>query len=125
MSIGFDRDRNRRQRQLTNNTNQKGKYHIRIILRDVFGFAEHHKKATYELRFKLTLTRNSDNSVLNKDKATNIRKIKFNSFEWYVPHCAASISQQDILSKHISSKVPTELLYVGRSVYTKEANTQI
>ena len=43
-SIGFDRDRNRRQRELTNIKSQKGKYHVRIYLKDVFGFAEYQKK---------------------------------------------------------------------------------
>ena len=33
LSIGFDRDRNRRQRELTNNKTQKGKYHVRIYLK--------------------------------------------------------------------------------------------
>ena len=44
-SIGFDRDRGRRQRELTINKTQKGKYHIRIYLKDIFGFAEYQKKA--------------------------------------------------------------------------------
>ena len=33
LSIGFDRDRGRRQRELTNNNTQKGKYHVRIHLK--------------------------------------------------------------------------------------------
>ena len=33
LSIGFDRDCNRRQRELTNNKSQKGKYHVRIYLK--------------------------------------------------------------------------------------------
>ena len=49
LSFGSDRDRTRRQQELTNNTNQKGKYHIRIYLKDVFGFAEHLLKANYAL----------------------------------------------------------------------------
>ena len=44
LSIGFDRDRNRRQRELTNNKNIKGKYHVRIYLKDVFGFLQNGKK---------------------------------------------------------------------------------
>ena len=43
-SIGFDRDRNRRQRELTKNKNTKDKYHVRIMLKEIFGFAEHQKK---------------------------------------------------------------------------------
>ena len=47
LSIGFDRDRIRRQRELTNNKNQKGRYHVTNMLKDNFGFAE--EKATYGL----------------------------------------------------------------------------
>ena len=39
--IGFDRSRDRRKSELSNNKSIKGKYHIRIYLKDVFGFAEH------------------------------------------------------------------------------------
>ena len=68
LSIGFDRDRNRRKRELTNNKNIKGKYHMRSYLKDIFWFAEHQEKATNGLGYKLTLTRNSDNAPLKKNK---------------------------------------------------------
>ena len=42
--IGFDRDCGRRSRELTNNKNIKGKYHMTIMLKDIFGFAEHQEK---------------------------------------------------------------------------------
>ena len=57
LSIEFDQDRKRRHRELTNNKNQKGKYHIRIMARDVFGFAEHQEKATYGFEYKLIFRR--------------------------------------------------------------------
>ena len=124
LSIGFDRDRNRRQRELTNNKTQKGKYHVRIYLKDVFGFAEYQDKGTYGLGYKLTLTRNTDNAVLNKDNAINLGKIKIIAIEWYVPHYTPSIQQQSILSKQIINKTPTEIKYPERSVFMKEVNTQ-
>ena len=37
LSIGFDR--NRRQRDLANNRNHKGKYQTRLMVRDIFGSA--------------------------------------------------------------------------------------
>ena len=86
MSIGFDRDRERRKRELTNNKNIKGKYRVTFLLRDIFSFAEHQKKGTYGLGYKLTLTKNSDNAVLNKGYAINNAKNKVNSIDWYVPH---------------------------------------
>ena len=124
LSIGFDRDRTIRRNELSNNKNIKGKYHVRIYLRDVFGFAEHQEKATYGLRYKVTLTRNSDNSVLNKADATNLGKVKINAIEWYVPHYTASMSQQAVLSNQIVNRIPTELQYIERSVFMKEVNTE-
>ena len=47
LPIGFDPDRNRRQNELSINKNMKGKFHVSIMLKDVFGFAEHQEKATY------------------------------------------------------------------------------
>ena len=124
LSIGFDRDRNRRQREFTNNKTQKGKYHVRIYRKDVFGFAEYQNKGTYGLGYKLTLTRNTNNAVLNKDSAINLGRIKINAIEWYVPHYNPSIQQQSILSKQIINKTPTEINYPERSVFMKEVNTQ-
>ena len=124
LSIGFDRDRNRRQRELTINKTQKGKYHIRIYLKDVFGFAEYQNKGTYGLGYKLTLTRNTNNAVLNKDDAINLGRIKINGIEWYVPHYSPSIQQQSIISKQILNKTPTQIQYPERSVFMKEVNTQ-
>ena len=124
MSIGFDRDRGRRLRELTNNKTQKGKFHVRIYLKDVFGFAEYQEKGTYGLGYKLTMTRNSDNAVLNKANATNNAKIKINAIEWYIPHYTPSMQQQSILSKQILNKTPTQIQYPERSVFMKEVNTQ-
>ena len=57
LSLGFDRNRGRRQRELTNNNNMKGKYHVTIMLKDIFGFVELQEKDTFGLGYKLTLTK--------------------------------------------------------------------
>ena len=124
LSIGFDRDRTRRRNELTNKKNIKGKYHVRIYLKDIFGFAEYQEEGTYGLGYKLSMTRNSDNAVLNKDNAINTGKVKINAIEWYVPHYTPSIQQQAILSKQILNKSPTQIQYPERSVFMKEVNTQ-
>ena len=46
------------------------------MLKDIFGFAEHHEKGTYGLGYKLILKPNSDNAVLNKGNALNNAKLK-------------------------------------------------
>ena len=122
LSIGFDRDRNRRKRELTNNKNIKGRYHLRIYLRDIFGFAEYQEKGTYGLGYKLTLTRNSDNAVLNKDNAVNNARIKINALEWYVPHYTPSLDEYTKLQTQIKHKTPS-LHYPERSVFMKEVST--
>ena len=74
LSILFERDRNSRQRELTDTKNVLGKYNVRIMLSDVFNFAEHQEKLTYGLGYRLVLTRNNDDSISNK--ASRIDKVK-------------------------------------------------
>ena len=76
LSIGFDRDRDRRKRELNNNKYLNGKFQVTFMLKDIFGFAQHQEKGTYGLGYKLTLTRHSDNAVLNEANATNSAKLK-------------------------------------------------
>ena len=73
-SIGFDRSCDRRRLEITNIKNRECKYHVRIMLKDVFGFAEHQEEGTCGIPFRLTLTGNTDNAVLNKDKEVNVGK---------------------------------------------------
>ena len=113
LSIGFDRSRNRREDELAPNKNTKGKYHLRIMLKDVFCIAEHQEEATYGLGFKPTLTRNKDDAVINKaGPAIADARIKIDHIHWHVPHYTPSIQQQSIVSNQILSKTPTELRYV-------------
>ena len=69
---------------------------MKNLLREIFGFSEHQQKA---IGYKLTLTRSSDNSVLNKAHATKIAKIEIIGIEWCVPHYTLSMEQQKIKSE--------------------------
>ena len=124
LSIGFDRNRGKRKNELTNNKNIKGKYHIRIYLKDIFGYAEHQENFTYGLGYKLTLTRNTDNAVLNKDKAVVNGRVKINSLDWYVPHYSPNLEEYNKLMTQIKKNSRTLLHYPERSVFMKEVNTQ-
>ena len=124
LSVGFDNSRNRRKDELALNKNIKCKYHLKIMLKDVFGFAECQEKATHGLGYKLTLTRNKDEAVIDKANAIGDARIKIDHIHWYVPHYTPSIQQQGTLSKQILSKTPTELRYVERSVFMKQVNNQ-
>ena len=124
MSIGFDRSRDRRQRQLTNNKNIRRKYHVKVFLKDIFGFAQHQLKDTYGLGYILTVTRIKDNAVLNKDNAINNANIEISTIHCYVPHFTPSVEQQVILFKKNQIRTPTELQYPERSIFMEEVNTQ-
>ena len=124
LSIGFDRNHDKRKRELTNNKNIKGKFHVRIYLRDIFGFAEHQEKGTYGLGYKLILTKNTDNAVLNKDNAVVVGRIKINSLDWYVPHYSPNLEEYTKLMTQIKKNSPTLLHYPERSVFMKQVNTQ-
>ena len=124
LSIGFHRNRDKRKEELLNNKSQKGKFHLRIYLKDVFGFAEYQQTGTFGLSYRLTLTRNTDNAVLNKNDATNNAKIVINGIEWYVPHYIPSLEDYNKLQIQLKQKTPTNLYYPERSVSMKEVNTQ-
>ena len=124
LSLGFYRSPNRRKDELAINKSVKGKYHVRIMLKDVFGFAEGQEKSTYGLGYKLTLTRKKDEAVIDKVVGIAEVRIKIDHIHWYVPHYIPSMQQQAIMSNQILNKTPTELRYVERSVFMKEVNIQ-
>ena len=117
LSIGFDRSRARRKDEITTSKNINGKYPVKIMLKDVFGFIAGQEKATYGLNYKLTLTRNKDDAVIDKAVGIADARIKIDHIHWYIPHYTPSIQQQSTLSKQVLSKTPTELRYVERSVF--------
>ena len=78
-------------------------------MKDIFGFAEHQNKATYGLRYNFVLTKNKENSVLNKENTVNNCNFEINSIHWYVPHYTPSLEQQKILMHQIAKMMATEL----------------
>ena len=109
LSIGFDRSSARRREEMTNNKNVKDKFHLRIMLKDVFGYSELQQKATFGLGYKLTLTINKDEAGIDKVAGNADARNKIDHIHWDVPHYTPSIQQQSILSKQILSKTPTQL----------------
>ena len=124
LSIGIERSSGRRRDDMTINKNVKGKFYLGMLMKDVFGFAEHQEKATYGLGYELTLTRSKDEAVIEKVAGVADARIKIDHIHWYVPHYTPSIQQQSFLPKQILSKTATELRYVERSLFMKELINQ-
>ena len=61
----------------------KGKFLVRVMLKDIFGLAEYQEKATYGLDYELTLTRNKDDAVLIKAEAIADARIELDNIHLY------------------------------------------
>ena len=123
-SLGFHRNRGVRRDELTLGKSIICKYHLRIMLKVVFGFAEHQEKATFGLGYKLTFLRDKDDAVIDKTADIVDARTKKDHIHWYVGIFTPYIQQQSFLSNRILSKTPTELRYIERSVFLKELNNQ-
>ena len=62
---------------------------------------------------------------MNKAYAINKSKIKTNRLELYVQQYTLSRDQQQIISKQILGKIPTDLQFVERSIFMKRVTTRI
>ena len=131
LSIGFHSSIDAREKELTKNKTIKGKYHVIIFSKDVFGFAEYQDNCTHGLGSKLTLQRNSDNHVLSHpaqaNSAANLAlagTVIVDDISVYVPHYTPSISNQILMLGHIVSKAATELSYIKKSSLMKDVTTE-
>ena len=95
LSIGFDHSRNRRSGELTANKSVKGRYHLKNLLKGVFGFAECQKKLLMVLNM---ITRSKDDAITDKTGGIADARIRIDHIHWYVPHYTPSIQQQSIFS---------------------------
>ena len=116
---GFDLNRNRRRDEMTNDKNVKGKYFLRIMLEDVFGFIQCQEKASYGLGFILTLTKSKDQAVIDRAAGIADARTKIDHIHWYVLHFIQSLSQQKIIMNRILKKTPTEFKYSKPSKSSK------
>ena len=130
LSIGFHRSIEARERDLSNNKTTKGTYHVRIYLKDIFGFAGHQDNCTYGLGYKLKLQRNSDKHALshragatNSDNLALAGRVIIGDIGLYVPHYTPSISNEKIMLGHIVSEAATEMSYINKSSYVRNLTT--
>ena len=74
--------------------------------------------------YKLTLTRNKDEAVIDKATGIGDARFKIDHFDWFIPHYTPSLDHEKILVKQIVDKTPTQLRYFESSVVMKEVNNQ-
>ena len=123
LPIGFDRDCGRRRDELSRNEKLKGKYHIRLMLKDDLGFAEDHEKATSIHGNKLTIRK-----VMMKPFWTKLSVMLMLELNVIICIGMCPITHHSfnikVIAEQISCKTTTELQYIGRSNFMKEVNDQ-
>ena len=96
LSIGSELDRGEKQQELPSYKSVTCKLHVRILLKDVLGIAEHQQKAVFGLGYKLTLTEKKDEAVLDKAAGTADARIEIDHIDSDVPPYTASIPQHGL-----------------------------
>ena len=94
------------------------------MLKNVFVFVESQEKTTYGIGFKLALTRNENESGLDKAVRIADPRTEIHHTHWYVTHYTPSIPQEELLPEQILSKTPTVHPHFERSVFMKEVKNQ-
>ena len=77
---------------IINNSNPKGSFSFKILLKHIFGFCGDYDKVVYGLKHNLTLTRNDDNDAIFRT-ANNAAgnpypngKVILSKTSWFMPH---------------------------------------
>ena len=102
----------------------KGSFFVRFRSKDVYGFAEHQKNATFGFVYKLALQRNSDNHAISHragTEAANLalaERILLEDISLFVPHYTPVLSPQTLMLEHFVPGAATDLSYIKRSFYT-------
>ena len=122
LMYGFEESTTISRQELTNNRIEKGRFFVRIKLKDLFGFADQ-EKITYGLGYSLTLKRKSSNDAILRGNAVDAAKVVVKDIPWYIPHYVPSFENQQLVLNQILNKNPTELFYTERIVFRKDVNT--
>ena len=89
------------------------------MLKVFLNFAVHQERGTYGPGYRLTLSRNSDNALLNKGNALNNAKIICNNIDWMLPTFKPNLEQQNVIMNQIEKKMAIELRYIERSIHVE------
>ena len=63
---------NVRKLYVINNSDPKGTFSFRVLLKHIFGFCEDYDKVEYGFKHDLTLTRNDDQDAIFRDNAADV-----------------------------------------------------
>ena len=83
---------------LGTNKVSRSELHAKILIEDVFGFAENQVKATYGLGFEITMYRKIGSAILSRNAATPDSGATMHAINWFVSLCTPNENQQDFMN---------------------------
>ena len=121
---GFARQIPEHARESTTNKTKPGNIQKENLLQQIFGSAEHQYEALngfcYEMKTK---TINSNNTAFLSIAATVNGEVVMKGVSWYIPHCAPSENQKDVVKEFVT-RHPTEMCYIKRLVFQRPVQQQ-
>lgn len=100
-----------RQSWIIKSPQEKGRFQVRIPLKEVFGFCEDYAKVIYGLKQELTLKRKSDNDAIFKASAVDGGKVTLDNVSWYLPVVEPNDEEKFALMKQIEDKTEQSIEY--------------
>ena len=92
------------------NSQPRGSFSFRILLKHIFGFCGDYDKVVYGLKHNLTLTRNDDNEAIYRGAnaaaggALAVGKVVLSKISWFMPHVTPTDKDKMELYKIIERK---------------------
>lgn len=100
-----------RQSWIIQSPQEKGRFQVRIPLKEIFGFCEDYTKVVYGLKQQLTLKRKADTDAIFKAAAADDGKITLDKISWYLPIVEPNDEEKLALMKEIENKAELSIDY--------------
>ena len=95
---------NIRKLYIINNSDPKGSFSFRILLKHIFGFCEDYDKVVYGFKHALALTRTGDHNAIFRANGVDPGKITLSKISWFMPHVMPADKDKMELYKIIERK---------------------
>ena len=94
-----------RKKYIINNSDPKGLFSVRVLLKHIFDFCDDYDKVLYGIKQTVTLTRNDDDDdAIFRANAADAGRVNLNKISWFMPHVMPADKEKMALYKIIERK---------------------
>ena len=102
---------NIRRQYVIHNSDPKGTFSFRILLKHIFGFCEDYDKVVYGFKHTLTLTKIADHNAIFRAAGVDAGKITLSKISWFMPHVMPADNDKMELYRIIERKDKVQVGY--------------